>query len=128
MYAEKTTEQVLDSLQKYFNHIEQTGYMRYDTVAGLLGLMLVDSFLNTDLNTFVTEEDYDIMSRFLYCIYGNNCLVPYPVFIKETPRMGAILPSIGSIHSYRNTQDESIRIDNGSFRITENDNSHYWNN
>ena len=60
MYAEKITQQALDALNEYFTILSQTGYIEYNKVKGILGLLLVDSFLNTELNTYVTEEDYNI--------------------------------------------------------------------
>ena len=113
MYAEVVTQQALDALDTYFKTLEQTGYMRYDSVAGILGLLLVDDFLNTDMNTFVTEDDYQTMASFLYCIYGRNCLVPYPQFVKEIPQIGTILPKGGGFQPFRITE-------NGIYRPTEN--------
>lgn len=129
MYAEKTTQQALDAISGYFTHLDQTGYMGYDTVAGILGLLLVDTFLNTDLNIFVTEKDYGIMASFLYCLYGNNCLIPYPQFCKEIPQLGTVLPGPGGMQPYRASEDNFLRfIERGSkIRTTEYKND-FWDN
>lgn len=121
MYAEKITQQTLDALNEYFTILSQTGYIEYNKVKGILGLLLVDSFLNTELNTYVTEEDYNIMVKFLYCIYGKNCLVPYPQFLKEIPQLGTMLPGLGGIRPYRGTEDEILRFteQNSEVRATE---------
>ena len=129
MYAAKTTQQALDALAGYFTQVESAGYMRYDTVADILGLLLVDTFLNTDLSTFVTEEDYNIMASFLHCLYGNNCLIPYPQFYKEIPQLGTILPGPGGMQPYRATENDFLRsVERGNnIRVTEYK-TDYWDN
>lgn len=129
MYAEKITQQALDALNEYFTILSQTGYIEYNKVKGILGLLLVDSFLNTELNIYVTEEDYNIMVKFLYCIYGKNCLIPYPQFLKEIPKLGTVLPGLGGIRLYRGTEDEILRFteQNSEVRATEY-NTGFWDN
>lgn len=129
MYSEKTTIQSLNALKEYFNTIEQTGYLKYSVVNGILGLILVDTFLNTDINVFVTEEDYKIMAKFLYCLYGTNCLIPYPQFYKEIPQVGSVVPDLNGFFSYRNTEEDLLRFIENKFnvRIAETG-TKYWNN
>lgn len=121
MYAAKTTQQALNALETYFNNLAQTGYMKYDIVLGLLGLLLVDTFLNTDINNYVTEEDYNIMASFLHCIYGKNCLVPYPKFCEEIPQIGNILPKPEELQFYRITENDILRFteNTSNIRVTE---------
>lgn len=129
MYAEKITQQALDALNEYFTILSQTGYIEYNKVKGILGLLLVDSFLNTELNTYVTEEDYNIMVKFLYCIYGKNCLVPYPQFLKEVPQLGTVLPELGGIRPYRGTEDEILRFTEQSSKVRATEyNTGFWDN
>ena len=129
MYAGKITQQALDALNEYFTILSQTGYIEYNKVKGILGLLLVDSFLNTELNTYVTEEDYNIMVKFLYCIYGKNCLIPYPQFIKDIPQLCTVLRGLGGIRPYRGTEDEILRFteQNSKVRATEY-NTGFWDN
>ena len=129
MYAGKTTQQALDTLNEYFANLGQTGYLRYDTVVKILGLLLVDSFLNTDLNTYVTEEDYNIMAKFLYCLYGSNCLMPYPQFYKEIPQLGTILPKPGGMQPYRGTEEDILRFTEQDSRVRATEyKTNYWDN
>lgn len=129
MYSEKTTQQASDALTEYFSHLEQTGYMRYDTTAEILGLLLVDTFLNTDFNTFVTEEDYNVMASFLYCLYGSNCLIPYPKFYKEIPQLSFILPGPKGMKIYRISENNSLRyVETGDNIRTTEHKTDFWNN
>lgn len=112
------THLILESLDNYWNLVEQTGYVSYDKVNGILALMLVDDFLNTELSAFVDEKDYNIMMEFLYCIYGRNCLVPYPEYKKDSMQIGSILPKASN--PFRITQDSIYRpTQSGESRTTE---------
>lgn len=120
MYSRVLTQQALDSLDQYFKVLEQTGHLNNKAVYSLLGLLLVDDFLNTELNTFVTEEDYNIMATFLSCICGNNCLIPYIQFLDEVPQMGTILPKEGNLQPFRITEGKLCRnTEKGELRYTE---------
>lgn len=108
MNTDVLTKQALDGVQKYFKVLESTGYMKYGNVNTLLGLFLVDDFLNTDMNMFITEDDYRIMDKFLYCLYGHSCLLPYSVYTNRMNHLGGILPR----NSYDNTrvdEDKTLR-------------------
>lgn len=120
MYSRVLTQQALDSLDQYFKILEQTGHLNNNAVNSLLSLLLVDDFLNTELNTFVTEEDYNIMALFLSCICGRNCLIPYIQFLDEVPQMGTILPQISNLQPFRITENKLYRnTEKGDPRQTE---------
>lgn len=120
MYSRITSYEALDSLETYFKTLENTGYMRYDNVFSLLALLLVDDFLNTELSTYVSEEDYKTIGNFLYCLFGKNCLIPYPQFIKEIPQIGTILPHWGGVQPFRITEEGIYRnTQKGNPRLTE---------
>ena len=71
-------EQVYDSLNKYFTHLENVGYMSQPNVDKLLVLALVQEFIDNDFRGYLNKEDYSIIGQALYCIYGTTCLIPYP--------------------------------------------------
>lgn len=120
MYSKVVTQQAFDALELYFDILEQVGYMRSTSVERLLALLVVDDFLNTDINTFVSEEDYKLISSFLYCIYGRDCLTPYPQFVNEIPQMGTILPQNGGLQPFRVTEERVYRTtEEGQSRQTE---------
>lgn len=119
MFDKNFTEQILQSIEDYFTCIENTGYMRYDRVYELLGLLLADTFLNTDLNIFITESDYRTISDFIYCIMGKNCLLSYPEFTNAIPYIGKAVSQYNS--SIRITDSDIIRSDESkpNIKVTE---------
>ena len=117
MYSEELSSQALDALMEYFQTVEQTGHFPIDKVEQLMCFMLVDDFLNTELNEFVSEEDHQLLSRFLYCIYGRNCLLPYPDFVNEVPHIGTVIPGWSGMGAFRLTESKEFRYPERTDRI-----------
>lgn len=46
----------------------------------LINLCFVDELLNSEYSAFLTEEDYNLMSTYLYSLYGKYCMIPYPKY------------------------------------------------
>ena len=120
------TEQAFQSLESYFNHLTMTGYMSYGEVHNLLGFLLADMFINSEFRAFITEEDYGIIGRFLYCISG-DCLIPYPQFLNEPAKIGTILPKNSGESPFRISEESSLRYaESSEARISEY-RTKYWN-
>lgn len=123
MYASKSTEQSSNLLEEYFNILSQTGYYNYNSVYKILVFLFIDDILNTEMNTFITEEDYKLMTDILVCLCDSECLIPYPEFKEFTATLSSIL---GSSSIYRITEDYNTRITEDSlFRDVES-NTEYW--
>lgn len=84
MYDETTTIEGYRALLNYFNHLEKTGYMRYDNVFRLIVFLFIDKMLGSYTLVDITEEDYNIINNMLQCLYG-TCLLPYPEFVRDLP-------------------------------------------
>lgn len=110
----------LDSLEKYFSILESTGYLNYDLVYRLIMLLMAEEWLNSFLNFYITEESYNIISRFIYCLTG-NCLIPYPEFTRKIATIGrpVIMPGNGSY--FRITEQDILRFleSEARLRLTE---------
>lgn len=123
MYSSKTTKQASDILENYFNILSQTGYYKYPSVYKILVFLFIDDILNTEMNTFITEDDYKLMVDILECLYGSECLIPYPEFKELTTTLSTIL---GSSSIYRITNDYSTRITEDSFFRNTESYTDYW--
>ena len=123
MYASKSTEQASNVLEEYFNILSQTGYYNYNSVYKILVFLFIDDILNTEMNTFITEEDYKLMTDILICLYDSECLIPYPEFKELTTTLSSIL---GSSSIYRITEDSNTRITEDSFFRDVESNTEYW--
>lgn len=88
MYSKVTEELLTTTVTDYYAYLAKTGYMRYDKVCGILALAFVNRFLNSHLSVFVTEDDYRLLSRFLYTVIGRDCLIPWPEYTKQLPQTG----------------------------------------
>lgn len=75
-------ELVYNSLIKYFNTLEKTGYMADSNTAKLLVLAFYKDFVYDDYRGLIDNEDYHLIERALDCIYGTSCLTPYPDYLK----------------------------------------------
>ena len=32
---------------------------------------------------YLTEEDYQYLQKAVYCLYGKDCLIPYPIIVEN---------------------------------------------
>lgn len=76
-------DKLFDSLDRYFTTLSYTGYRKQCDVDKLLIFSFINDFLNSDTADFITESDYRLIGRALYCLYGSTCLIPYPEFVNQ---------------------------------------------
>lgn len=74
---------VNESLGRYFNALSKFGYKSYADVDKLLILIFIQELLDSDCRSFITEDEYLIIHKALYCLYGSTCLIPYPEYISD---------------------------------------------
>lgn len=81
-------EEVYNSLTSYFTSLKNIGYRKQSEVNKLLVFITIQEVLDNDFRGLVSEEDYDIINKALYCLYGSTCLIPYPDYYnKKTTRI-----------------------------------------
>lgn len=98
----------LNTLNKYFEVLKNTGYYNYKDVKKVVILDFIRELLSDNFSIYITEEDYASIADLLYCLFGSNCLIPYPVFISNLPMIG------------NNYDDDQLRItENEILRNTE---------
>lgn len=113
---DKLIEQLHQAIQRYFSSLSVFGYKNENDLKKLLIFLYLTDMLQGPFTQYITEEDYNLISRSLYCLYGTTCLLPYPVFAVNT----SILNSTRVGFTLRFTENEQIRLTEGSlFRITE---------
>lgn len=120
MFSKVIGEYSSEALERYFKHLENTGYEKDRNVMRLIALSFVESLLNSEMNAFISEENYKLISDFLYCMFGSSCLLPYPAFIEEIPVLGTIIPDMYGITEVRLTEDDLVRfLEKGNVRLME---------
>lgn len=61
-----------ESIQRYFNRLQQVGYVNYNLVNTLLVLTYIQEIYNNYLDT----DSLFILNKALSCIQGGSCLIP----------------------------------------------------
>lgn len=106
---------VSSALDRYFNTLAVTGYRKQSDVDRLLVFTFINDFLNSDTADFITEADYQLIDRALYCLYGSTCLIPYPEFINYNNTLQArinrgMIPRYNEGNSVYITEDGNVRF------------------
>ena len=73
---------ILNAITKYYAALEKTGYMSYNNVLTLLVLCFFRDFVYHDYRANLSRGDYYTIERALNCLFGSNCLIPYPDYLK----------------------------------------------
>ena len=73
---------IYNSITKYYNVLEKTGYMPYGNVLALLVLCFFRDFVYHDYRANISRGDYHTIEKALNCLFGSNCLIPYPDYLK----------------------------------------------
>ena len=73
---------VYKSLCGYFHALETSGYLKQKNVESLLVLLFYYNYMFHDYRGYVSREDYRTIEKALNCLYGTNCLIPYPDYLK----------------------------------------------
>lgn len=75
-------ETVYESLSAYYGALSKLGYMSQDKGNSLLLLSFFNEFVYNDYRGVISREDYRVIERALNCLFGSNCLIPYPDYLK----------------------------------------------
>jgi hypothetical protein len=73
---------VYNSLYRYYTALSKLGYYKYKDVYRLLILCFLSDFVSHDYRGIISKEDYHVIDRALNCLFGSNCLIPYPDYLK----------------------------------------------
>ena len=73
---------IFNSLIHYYKALSKLGYYKYADVFSLLVLCFIRDFVYQDYRGILSKGDYSIIERALNCLFGSNCLIPYPDYLK----------------------------------------------
>ncbi len=77
------------ALERYFTNLSNTGYRKQSDVNRLLVLIFISELIGDSLSCFLTEEDLRVIRNVLDCLYGVNCLIPFPDNYKNRSKIGS---------------------------------------
>ena len=99
-------EIVYNGITQYYQALSRLGYYNYKNVFSLLLLSFYRDFVFEDYRGILSREDYFEIERALNCLFGKNCLIPYPDYLK----MGKL--HIGEMtemaHRVKTLEDEPV--------------------
>ena len=97
---------VYESIKRYFTSLSMFGYKSYNDTYKLLYIISIRDFIYNDFRGLITEDDYRIIERSLYNVFGTTCLLPYPQFCKSKGMNNLHLGSITELsHMVQCTQE-----------------------
>lgn len=104
-----------NSINTYFDSLALFGYRKQSDVNKLLALIFIEEILTEEMRFFITEEDYRLIERALYCLYGSSCLIPYPEYINIDYLFGRknfknIVTRLTEDDNLRSTEDDMLRL------------------
>ena len=73
---------IFNSLIHYYTALSKLGYYKYGDVFSLLVLCFISDFVYHDYRGVLTKGDYHTIDKALTCLFGSNCLIPYPDYLK----------------------------------------------
>jgi hypothetical protein len=96
---------ILQAITKYYKILEKTGYFNYKEFKKVLVLCFYRDFVFTDYRGMLSREDYALIERALNCLFGSNCLIPYPDYLKMGKlHIGSITEMAHRLNKLENTK------------------------
>ena len=73
---------IYDAITQYYTALRKLGYYPYDDVFRLLLLCFFRDFVFHDYRGVLSRANYREIEKALNCLFGSNCLIPYPDYLK----------------------------------------------
>lgn len=73
---------IYQAIDKYFKALSKLGSFNYKQLNKLLVLIFYYHLVYEDYRGYISKEDYRLIEKALNCLYGTNCLIPYPDYLK----------------------------------------------
>lgn len=98
------TNEAYNALIKYFESLTYIGYKSYSEVYQLLALLFIEEILEGPMSEFITDNDYKAITDAMYCLYGSNCMIPFPSYLEGRSTINTKVKD-----SFRITETEILR-------------------
>lgn len=73
---------IYNAISHYYAALCKLGYYKYGEVFSLLVLCFLRDFVYNDYRAVLSRKDYHEIEKALNCLFGSNCLIPYPDYLK----------------------------------------------
>lgn len=75
-------EVLYNALTDYYKVLQRRGFFSYSETLKILVLGFFRDFVFHDYRGILSKGDYHDIERALNCLFGSNCLIPYPDYLK----------------------------------------------
>lgn len=75
-------EVLYNTLIDYYKVLQRRGFFSYSETLKILVLGFFRDFVFCDYRGILSKEDYHDIEKALNCLFGSNCLIPYPDYLK----------------------------------------------
>ena len=75
-------EILFNILTDYYKVLQRRGFFSYGETMKILVLCFFRDFVFHDYRGILNKEDYHDIEKALNCLFGSNCLIPYPDYLK----------------------------------------------
>lgn len=130
---------VYNASDTYFKTLSKLGYTKKKDTDSLLILNFLYNMVYNDYRGYINKKDYHTIEKALNCLYGTNCLMPYPNYLKmgklKLGEMTEVLSRVKASEEYSKELDKRIldndaliednirRLDESENRVTELENT-----
>lgn len=97
---------IFDAITGYYNVLCKLGQYSYKDTLKILLLCFYRDFVFSDYYGILSREDYHEIEKALNCLFGSNCLIPYPDYLK----MGKLHIGEMTEMAYRLRVNESAKV------------------
>lgn len=73
---------IYNAVTQYYSVLSKLGYYKYKDAIKLLVLCFYWDFVFHDYRGLLSKSDYNEIEKALNCLFGTNCLIPYPDYLK----------------------------------------------
>jgi len=98
-------EYIFEVLERYYKALEYKGYVADNNLFKMLLLSFYRDVIYSNNKGFIDKDDYITIERALDCIYGSDCIIPYPDYIDY--KMHAESYEESNAPSYMSTVDST---------------------
>ena len=75
-------EILYSTITDYYKILQRRGFFNYSETMKILILCFFRDFIFHDYRGILSKEDYHDIEKALNCLFGSNCLIPYPDYLK----------------------------------------------
>ena len=75
-------EILYSAITDYYKILQRRGFFNYSETMKILILCFFRDFVFHDYRGILSKEDYHDIEKALNCLFGSNCLIPYPDYLK----------------------------------------------